>query len=82
MPRIRVLLVDDNDDDLLLAMRALEPLRLIFDVVGALSAESALEALAQKRFDVVVSDLRMSPVSGIDLLADWPLSHPRRAGPC
>jgi two-component system response regulator HydG len=65
--RTRVLLVDDESG-------ILESLQILFkgegyEVATAQSGAAALAALAEKRPDIVVSDIRMPGVSGLDLLA-------------
>lgn len=73
-PPVRVLVVDDEPDlrrglSLLLAPRG-------FSVTEAGSGAEALEALARGPADVVVTDLQMPGVSGMELLAEvkrrWP----------
>jgi two-component system response regulator HydG len=64
---IRVLLVDDESG-------ILESLQILFkgegyEVVAAQSGTAALAAIAEKRPDIVVSDIRMPGVTGLDLLA-------------
>ena len=62
----RVLIVDDNMN----ALRALEYVldRAGFDVDCAASGSVALDRLRQSSYDVVVSDLKMPGMSGLELL--------------
>lgn len=60
-----LLLVDDDKDFLLLAQKALELYR--HSVTATQDAFSALELLAERRFDVVISDANMPHYSGFDL---------------
>jgi two-component system response regulator HydG len=65
--RTRVLLVDDESG-------ILESLQILFkgegyEVETAQSGNAALTTLEEKRPDIVVSDIRMPGVSGLDLLA-------------
>lgn len=62
---MRVLVVDD-DLSLRLTLALLLRARG-FEVDQAASAEDALERLARDPFDAVVSDVRMGPLSGVDL---------------
>jgi two-component system response regulator HydG len=65
--RTRVLLVDDESG-------ILESLQILFkgegyEVASAQNGPTALVALEEKRPDIVVSDIRMPGMSGLDLLA-------------
>lgn len=69
--RIRLLLVDDDPDDALLARRALAELDGIpgvFEVVEAGSLAGALKALAGGTFDVVALDLTLPDSVGLATL--------------
>ncbi|WP_026413206.1 response regulator transcription factor [Actinomadura oligospora] len=73
---IRVLLVDDQDM-VRAALRAVLDRREDLTVVGeAADGERAVEAAVRLRPDVVVMDVRMPGVNGVEatgrLLADWP----------
>ena len=62
----RILLVDDeqgilNTLNILLRTEGYEP-------TPALGAEKALEILAEDEFDLMISDIRMSPMNGMELL--------------
>jgi len=70
----RILLVDDQ-----LSLRRSLSLMLQtagFETGNAASAEEALLALSQSPFDLVVTDLRMEGMSGIDLLENIRRRHP------
>lgn len=72
---MRVLVVDDDESlrftlGLLLRVRG-------FDVEQAASAEEALERLASRRFDALVSDVRMGKLSGLDLACQAKRAWPR-----
>ena len=49
------------------------------EVTLAADAQEALETLAQRRFDVVISDIKMPGMSGVDLLkairAEYPMTR-------
>ena len=62
----RILLVDDeqgilNTLNILLKSEGYEP-------TMALGAERALEILAEHEFDLMISDIRMAPMNGMELL--------------
>ncbi len=60
-----VLFVDDNE---VLCRLSCDILRMEgYRAVGAFSAQEALEALERERFDVVVTDLRMEGMDGLQL---------------
>jgi DNA-binding NarL/FixJ family response regulator len=64
--RRRVLLVDDQPSTLLL-MRAIFE-RAGYHVVGCLSGQTAIDALLTGNFDLVILDVNLSDMSGMDLL--------------
>jgi two-component system response regulator HydG len=66
MPAARVLIVDDQRN-----MRTTTALVLAqsgYDVAEAESGDAALERLLVEPFDVVLTDLRMAPTTGLDVL--------------
>jgi signal transduction histidine kinase/ActR/RegA family two-component response regulator len=63
---LRVLLVDDDEDALTIASMALEEAGA--EVMIASSGEEALEIYRTDTFDVIVSDLGMPGMDGIDLI--------------
>jgi DNA-binding NtrC family response regulator len=71
---IKVLVVDDERDflDALVVRLKLRK----FDVNGAPSGEAALELLARKTVDVVVLDLKMPGMDGIQTLAEIKKHYP------
>jgi putative two-component system response regulator len=62
----RILAIDDEDVVRMLVVEILESVG--HEVVGAESAEHALDLLDQGEFDLIVSDVVMSGLSGIELL--------------
>jgi DNA-binding NtrC family response regulator len=64
--RVRVLYVDDEEDVRDVFEAVFEG---IFDVTTAESGDRALQLLSERPFDVLVSDMRMSPMRGTELLA-------------
>jgi len=71
----RVLLVDDEPSILSVLSTLLKAEG--YDVVSALGGERAQELLDQGSFDLMVSDIRMSPINGMDLLR---LAHDQHPG--
>lgn len=66
--RLRLLFVDDEPRVLEGISRMLRPLRHAWDVRYAGSGAEALRLLEQQRVDVVVSDMRMPGMDGVELL--------------
>lgn len=73
-PGTRILLVDD-EESLRLTLAANLELEG-FEVVEAASAEEALSMIDAQRFDLVLSDVRMPGVGGIELLRTLQKSRP------
>lgn len=72
--KARILIVDNDS-----SLRRLLTNRLVaanYDVESAESATAALDACVRRRPNLVISDLRMAPMSGLDLLKElksrWP----------
>jgi CheY-like chemotaxis protein len=61
-----ILLVDDNNDGILARRSVLEEFG--YTVVAASCGETALEIVQQQGVDLVITDLRMKPVNGIELI--------------
>jgi putative nucleotidyltransferase with HDIG domain len=76
-PKCRALLVDDEPGvcSLLNHTLSLEG----FECHSAHSGEEAASLMKQNAFDVVISDLRMPGISGLDVLAQARKSHPHMA---
>ena len=72
----RILFVDDEANVLEGLRDALRERRDEWDMVFAQSAEDALAALDATRFDVVVSDMQMPGVNGVDFLRHIREQHP------
>ena len=70
----RILVVDDDADMSAMLARHLESEDM--DVTAATGGRAALKALASQDFDVVVTDLVMDEVGGLDVLAAAARSHP------
>lgn len=63
---LKVLVVDDQQTMRGLARQALKQIGVV-DVALAATGESALDVMNTKMFDVVISDLNMPGLSGLDL---------------
>ncbi len=70
-----VLIVDDERDLLQLLKRSLAP-ELKCEVETASSAETALQRLAHGRFDLILADIRMPGMDGLELLHLIKSDHP------
>lgn len=75
--KINVLLVDDEVDFLTSSKRILA--RRGFSVHIAESGQKALEILSRNSFDVVILDVRMPGLSGVDLLEQIKAAYPAMA---
>ena len=68
MPK-KVLIVDDDEDLLLTLEDGLKKYRDRIEPVFASSGKKAMEILRREKIDLVVSDLKMPEVDGLDLLS-------------
>jgi putative nucleotidyltransferase with HDIG domain len=66
----RILFVDDDPNVLDGLRRMLYPLRREWDMAFAAGAKQALDMLAESTFDVIVTDLRMPEMDGVEFLAE------------
>ena len=64
----RILIVDDEEKVVFFLRESLEELGQDFVVEAAKSGEEALEKIEHQPFDLVVSDLRMPGIDGLELL--------------
>jgi len=64
---IKILVVDDEQDMLILLKRSLEP-ELGCEVETAASCESALKKFSGSHFDIVLADIKMPGMNGLELL--------------
>ena len=62
-----ILLVDDNRDGVLARRSLLEELG--YRVVSAGCGSDALELVEKQNFDLVITDYKMSPINGLELIA-------------
>jgi len=78
-PAARILFVDD--DPLLLAglQNLLRRQRALWEMVFVESGAEALAQLEQGRFDLIVTDMRMPRMDGVELLTRVRTQHPQTA---
>lgn len=62
-----ILLVDDNRDGVLARRSVLEELG--YKIVSACCGLDALKLVEQQNFDLVITDYKMSPIDGVQLIA-------------
>ncbi len=72
--KFRVLVVDDEDDFRETLVKRMEKRDL--DVSGAESAQKALDLMDQRDFDVVVLDVKMPGMDGIEALRELKKKNP------
>ncbi len=75
--RKTVLVVDDEELFLLSLVDALAPHEARFRVVTALSGEDALELIGRLPVDLVITDVRMPGMDGVELVRQLASRHPR-----
>jgi two-component system cell cycle sensor histidine kinase/response regulator CckA len=66
---LRVLIAEDDANDLELCLRGLRKSGLIFEATAASTRDEFVRKLGEARFDVVISDYRMKGWTGMDALA-------------
>jgi CheY-like chemotaxis protein/anti-sigma regulatory factor (Ser/Thr protein kinase) len=64
--KLRILVVEDNVDSLRMLERLLRALG--YEIVSAQTASEALNAVAQSKFDLLISDIGLPDVSGWELM--------------
>jgi len=74
MEELKVLVVDDEDDFRETFLKRLQKRDL--DVSGAESGEKALELLDEKLFDVVILDVKMPGMDGVETLREMKRKRP------
>ena len=73
----QILFVDDEPNVLHALRRMLRYMREEWNMVFVGSGEEALEALTKERYDVVVSDIRMPKMDGVQLLTEIKSRYPQ-----
>ena len=73
----RILFVDDEPKVLDGLRRMLYPLRDEWQIVFASNGHQALQLLSESDYDVIVTDVRMPDMSGIELLEEVVKQFPR-----
>ena len=76
-PKTRILFVDDEPQILKLLELMLKPLLNEWDMEFAHSGLEALERMRKQPFDILVSDMRMPGMTGVELLNEVMRRHPR-----
>lgn len=72
----KILLIEDNSDEAILTIRALEKVELEFKLILAKSGSEALDLISKQRLnsepcpDVILLDLNLPEVSGFDILEE------------
>lgn len=74
--KTRILFVDDEEDVLAGLRTGLRRARKRFDCEFAVGGAKALELLDEQSFDVIVSDMRMPGMNGVELLTRVSEEHP------
>jgi len=72
----RILIVDDEPKVAFFLQESLESLERHYQVVCAETGESALVELDRAAFDVIITDLRMPGISGLELMQRVKENHP------
>jgi len=76
LKNIRILLIEDNSDDIELTLRAFKKNNLVNEIIVARDGEEALEILfqdqkestVQQRFGLILLDLKLPKVDGLEVL--------------
>lgn len=68
--RKKVLLVDDQPLDIALTRQALRDCQVGHEIVVACDGHEGLSQLRQQKFDLILLDLKMPKISGLEVLAE------------
>ncbi len=77
MPNKRILIVDDEEDLTWSISKHLAKDRDKYELIAVNSAMAALDVLAQVPIDLVITDIRMPEISGLDLLLNVRENYPQ-----
>lgn len=77
MGKKSILFVDDEQKILSGLKRSLHKKKAVWDMYFASGGEEALETMARREFDVVVTDIRMPRMDGVRLLGEVKRLHPK-----
>ncbi len=77
MPNKRILIVDDEEDLTWSISKHLARDRDKYELIAVNSAMAALDVLAQVPVDLVITDIRMPEISGLDLLLNVRQNYPQ-----
>ncbi len=77
MPNKRILIVDDEEDLTWSISKHLAKDRDKYELIAVNSAMAALDVLAQVPVDLVITDIRMPEISGMDLLLNVRENYPQ-----
>ncbi len=72
----RILVVDDEEDMLWMLQRKLNKNMTDVEILAARSGEEALEVLATTKVDLVITDINMPGINGLDLLIQIKALYP------
>lgn len=64
----KVLIVEDCEDDLLLTMEKIKQSGVVCEISVAKDGKSAIAQICRTEFDVIVLDIKLNGVSGIDVM--------------
>ena len=69
---VKILIVDDDLEIVRVLGNAFTTMLRGYQVFTALTANQGLNYIKQERPDIIIMDVRLGPVSGMDLLEDYP----------
>ena len=64
---VKILLVEDNPDDIAITQRAFKEARVVNKIWIARDGQEALEKASQEKFDLVITDILMPRMDGFEL---------------
>ncbi|MGD0805944.1 MAG: response regulator [Anaerolineales bacterium] len=75
MNRKRVMIVEDQREIARMIHSAIQLMDASLDIVDALSAEEASLELSERGADLIILDVRLPGISGLELLERWRIQH-------